>query len=66
MKNTKRFSFGLLSSLLLAAGFTNVAEQLDPINDNLRIPFANSTKEIGDLRPTTGCNDASFFTEQLS
>lgn len=35
MKTTKRFLFGLLSSLLLAAGFARAADGLDPMTTNL-------------------------------
>jgi hypothetical protein len=35
MKKTKRFVFGVLSCLLLAAGFARAADRLDLINNNL-------------------------------
>jgi len=31
MKNTKRFILGLVSSLLLSAGFVRAADNLDPV-----------------------------------
>jgi hypothetical protein len=35
----KRFVFGLLSSLLLAAGFAHAADRLDPMSLSLRGPI---------------------------
>lgn len=34
MKNTKRLILGVISSLLLAAGFAQAAEKIDPIAAN--------------------------------
>jgi hypothetical protein len=35
MNKTKRFLFGVLSSLLLAAGFARTADGLDPITQGI-------------------------------
>jgi len=35
MKNLKRFVLGVLSSLLFTVGFARVADQLDPMSQNL-------------------------------
>lgn len=42
MKNLKRFVFGVLSSLLLAVGFVQAADHLDPMTRSLSMNQENS------------------------
>jgi hypothetical protein len=37
MNTTKRLIYGVLSCLLLAAGFARAADRLDPMNNNLSL-----------------------------
>jgi hypothetical protein len=42
MKNLKRLVFGVLSSLLLAVGFVQAADHLDPMSRSLSVNQENS------------------------
>ena len=53
MKNLKRLVFGVLSSLLLAVGFTRAADRLDPMSQSVLVNEGNvvtaSTPDCGSL-----------------
>jgi hypothetical protein len=46
MNSIKRLVFGVISSLLLAAGFVRAADRLDPMTNSLRISNDNATVGI--------------------
>jgi len=48
---TKRFVFGLVSSLLFSAGFCSAAERFDPL-----IGAKDVDEKIGDERSAPDCN----------
>lgn len=51
MNSLKRLVFGVISSLLLAAGFVRAADRLDPMTKSLRISNGNTT--VGVAAPCT-------------
>ena len=51
MNSITRIVSGLLSSLLLAAGFVRAADRLDPINNSLRL--SNHNHSVGVASPCT-------------
>ncbi|HEX2852134.1 MAG TPA: hypothetical protein VHO24_02770 [Opitutaceae bacterium] len=54
MNTTKRLVFGVLASLLLAVGFANAADRLDPMSANI-----GSIHGVTDDPPGPGCDDGS-------
>jgi hypothetical protein len=61
MNSTKRLVFGVISSLLLAAGFVRAADRLDPMTNSLRISTDNNTVGIA-VPCTVPCDIASQTT----
>jgi len=51
MKNFKRMSLGIITTLLLTAGLARAAQQLDPLTNSL----TPSTSAKTDLAPASGC-----------
>ena len=61
MKSIKRLVFGVISSLLLAAGFVRAADRLDPMTNSLRYSSGNGV--VGMTPPCTDpCEIASQAT----
>ena len=61
MNSIKRLVFGVISSLLLAAGFVRAADRLDPMTNSLRISTDFGT--VGMAPPCTApCEIASHVT----
>ena len=52
MNSTKRFLFGVISSLLLAAGFARAADGLDPMTKSL----GNANDNPAAMAATEPCN----------
>lgn len=44
MKTSKRFLFGVLSSLLLAVGFAHAADRIDPMNTKASLSSIDASK----------------------
>jgi len=44
MKTSKRFLFGVLSSLLLAVGFAHAADRIDPMNSKASLSSMDASK----------------------
>jgi hypothetical protein len=57
IKTAKRFLFGLLSSLLLAAGFAHAADRLDPMSVALR---GSAVQSDGPGSPCLGDDDDGY------
>ena len=55
MNTTKRFVFGVLSSLLFSAGFVNAADRLDPMSQALP-PSDSNTKMAATQDSGTFCH----------
>jgi hypothetical protein len=52
MNITKRFCLGVLSTLLLAAGFAHAADRFDPITQSLASSMHRPLMDDGDPVPT--------------
>ena len=59
MKNLKRFTLGVLSSLLFALGFARTADRLDPISRSLE---RLETAQVGAPDCNTICDVANDFS----
>ena len=58
MKTLTRFSLGLISSLLLAAGFSTLAQSVDPLSRS-----GNYTQvSPNDLNPAAGCTKPCSYS----
>jgi len=57
MKNIKRLVFGIVSSLLLAAGFARAADQLDPVVVDASVAASQSLGVADDC--SLPCDDAT-------
>lgn len=53
MKNTKRFILGVLSSVLLAVGFVQAAEKLDPVSNDVTAEVVGSAPDSATLTENT-------------
>ena len=56
MNTTKRLVFGVLSCLLLAAGFAQAADRLDPMNRILPVTSENSVMGPPNTTCSMPCN----------
>lgn len=62
MNSIKRLVLGVISTLLLAAGFVRAADRLDPMNNSLRLSF-NDDGSLGVAPPCIEpCDIASHAT----
>jgi len=55
MNSTKRLVLGVLSSLLLAAGFARAADRLDPMNQSLSTSGSGFVVSDGPPPPAPPC-----------
>ncbi len=64
MKNSLRFFLGLISSLLLSAGFAKAAAHLDPLS-NSPMAIVSGCDDLKNGSPARNCTDPCSFAEPL-